>query len=217
MHKPDHLLEFEVREEFEWDPELDDSRIIVKADDGVITLSGAVESLPDLARAARDAGNITGVKAVGSRLLVGFIGAVIADHDISAGCAAVLQADRFVPPGAVMVAVTDGWVTLTGKVHNHHQRQAARHAVGRVPGVRGVDNQVTLTDEPIPADVAERIEKALARKAILADSRVKVSSAGHTVYLDGTTGSCAALAEAVDTAWSVPGVNQVVNRLVVDA
>jgi hypothetical protein len=41
MHKPDHLLEFEVREEFEWDPKLDDSRIIVKAEDGVISLSGA--------------------------------------------------------------------------------------------------------------------------------------------------------------------------------
>jgi len=216
VHKPDHLLEFEVREELGSDPKLDNSRIVVKAEDGVITLSGAVESFPDLARAARDTGNVTGVKTVDNRLLVGLIGAVIADHGISAGCAAALQADRFVPPGAVNVEVTDGWVTLTGKVHKHHERQAAHYAVGRVPGVRGVDNQVTLTDEPIAADVAERIEKALARKAILAGSQIKVSSTGHTVYLDGSTGSCGALAEAVDTAWSVPGVNEVVNRLVVD-
>ena len=81
MHKPDHLLEFEVREEFEWDPKLDDSRIIVKADDGVITFRGAVESFPDLARAAHNQGNVSGVKAVDGRAvsaLAGSIGAVIA-------------------------------------------------------------------------------------------------------------------------------------------
>lgn len=216
MHKPDHLLELEVREELGYDPELKESRITVQATDGVIKLTGAVETFPDLERAARDAGAVGGVKAVDNQLLVGLLGAAIADHQIAVGCADALGADRSVPIGTVNVAVSDGWVTLTGKVHSHHQRQAARHAVGRVPGVRGVDNQLTLTDDPIPGDVAGRIEKALERKAILAGSRIKVSSSGHTVYLDGATGSCAALAEAVDTAWSVQGVNEVVNHLVVD-
>ena len=100
------------------------------------------------------------------------------------------------------------------------QRQAARSAVGRLPGVRGVDNQVTLTDEPIATDVAERIEKALAgtqsHPQPLAGQSLQRRS--RCCYLDGTTGSCAALAEAIDTTLvSPPGVNEVVNHIVVDA
>ena len=44
MHKPNNLLEEDVKEELEWDPMVDDGRIIVKANDGQITLSGAVPS-----------------------------------------------------------------------------------------------------------------------------------------------------------------------------
>jgi hypothetical protein len=41
MQKPNHLLEFDVRDTLDWDSAIDDRRIEVKADDGLVTRSKA--------------------------------------------------------------------------------------------------------------------------------------------------------------------------------
>jgi osmotically-inducible protein OsmY len=214
MHKPNNLLERDVKEELDWDPTLNDSRIVVKADDGRITLSGAVDTFADVEQAALDARTVSGVKAIDNELLVGLAGVAITDAEIADKCSTALDHDRFVPMGAVHVGVSDGTVSLTGEVRHHFQRKAAEHAVGRVPGVLDVSDHITLTDEPIPSDVAERIDKAFERSAIIDGSRIQVSNMGHTIYLDGVAGSWTAMDAAEDCAWQAPGVNEVVNRLV---
>jgi osmotically-inducible protein OsmY len=161
MHKPDHMLEAQVRTELLWDPKVLDSRIVVKAHDGSVILSGTVDTLAEAQLASEDAACVVGVKAVDNQLLVGPTGGLATDLLITADCVAALDAERLVPHGAVNAVVKEGWVTLTGEVHRHFQRQAARHAVARVPGVVGVTNQVALTDEPIAPDVADRTEKTL--------------------------------------------------------
>jgi len=215
MHKPNNLLESDVRDELEWDPLVDNSQIIVKASDGVVTLTGAVPTYNDSLLASEDAWSVGGVSAVDNELLVGLIGEQIADADVAAACTTALSNDTRLPSGAINVQVLDGWVTLSGTVRHHHQRQAANHAVKRVTGVVGVTDKIVITGDPIPADVADRINKAFRRNAIIDDSLIRVSSAGHTIYLDGTAGSWRSMQEAVDTAWEAPGVTDVVNRLVV--
>jgi osmotically-inducible protein OsmY len=213
MHRPNNLVESDVREALDYDPQLNDSRIIVKAESGCVTLSGAVDTFPEVELAARDARYAMGVKAIDNQLVVGLAGDAIADLDVAASAREALERDRVVPHGSVQVSVADGWVTLTGEVRHHYQRQAAHHTVGRVPGVLGVTNGITLTDEPIPPDVAARIEKAFKRNAVIEDSTIQVTNRGHTIYLDGVVNSWDALDTALDTAWSAPGVNDVVNNL----
>ncbi len=215
MHKPNVLLESDVREQLDWDPMLDDSRVVVKGDDGTVTLTGVVETFPEVGLATDDAWAVGGVKSVQNELMVGLAGDAIADADIAAACATALDADRLVPHGAVTATVADGFVTLTGEVRRHFQRRVAEHIVGRVAGVRGVTDRITLSDQPIPSDVADRINKAFERNAIIDGSLIKVSNVGHTIYLDGTVGSHAAMDAALDTAWDAPGVNEVINRLVI--
>ena len=215
MHKPNNLLELDVKDEFEWDPMLDDTRIVVKADDGRVTLTGTVPTYYDETRAVDDAWTVGGVRDVDNELLVGLVGGAMADVDVSVACANALDADRFVPNGSVSASVDNGWVTLTGQVRHHYQRQAAEYAVRRVDGVLGITNDVVISSEPIPSDVADRIKKAFQRSAIIDDSLIEVSNVGHTIYLDGSAGSYAARSEAVDTAWAAPGVTDVVDRLVI--
>ena len=45
------------------------------------------------------------------------------------------------------------------------------------------------------------------------DSAIKVSNHEHTIYLDGVVNSWDAMDTALDTAWSAPGVREVVNNL----
>jgi osmotically-inducible protein OsmY len=162
-----------------------------------------------------DAWAVSGVTAVDNELLVGLAGAIFADRDVAADCAGAIENLRVVPHGAISAVVVDGWVTLSGEVRRHYQRQAAADAVGRVTGVVGVTDRVALTDEPVPSDVAIRIKRALDRKALIAGSRIQVSTVGRTVYLEGATSSRAALDAAVHTAWSAPGISNVVNHLAI--
>ena len=148
-------------------------------------------------------------------LLVGPIGEDIADADLASRCAAALDADRFVPKGAITLDVQDGQVTLRGDVGHHYERQAAELAVARVRGVLGISNKITITSQPVPTDVADRIKRAFRRNAIIDDSRVSVTTNGPTVNLDGEVGSWKAEEEAVDTAWGAPGVTNVVDRLII--
>ena len=54
MHRPNNILENDVMDELDWDVSLDDSQIIVKADNGRITLTGAVPTYLDLLDASED-------------------------------------------------------------------------------------------------------------------------------------------------------------------
>ena len=213
MHKPNEFLKLDVEDQLAWDPQVDTTRIVVSANEGKVTFTGAVPSLYQVTRAGEDAMLVGGVKVLDNQLLVGLLGGAITDVEIAAASAAALNGDSFVPKGSVTVDVRDGWVTLGGEVRHHYQRQAAEHAVRKVDGVLGIDNGIALTDAPIPSDVADRIKNAFQRAAIINDSLIEVSNVGHTVYLDGKADSWAARQAAEDTAWNAPGVNMVIDRL----
>jgi len=217
MHKPNNLLESDVAEELSWDPQLDDTRISVSANDGQVTLTGSVPSFYEVGQASDDVMVVGGVKGLDNQLLVGLVGDAVTDAEIAVAASNALDADRFVPNGAVNVDVLEGYVTLTGEVRHQFQRKAAEFAVRRVDGVLGMDDKITLTSEPIPSDVADRIQKTFKRRAIIDDSQIEVSNVTNTIYLDGTVDTWTAREAADDAAWDAPGVDNVVDRLVVMA
>lgn len=215
MHKPNHLLEFDVKDTLDWDSTIDDRRIEVKADDGHVTLTGSVSSYYERIRATEDAWTVGGVKTLDNELLVGLEGAAINDTQLEQACRNALDHDRVVPKGSVTPTVRDGHVQLRGHVRNAFQRDAAEFVVGRLDGVLAIENLIAISPEPIPSDVADRVNKAFKRSAIIDDSKIKVTNDAHTIYLTGDAGSYAAMREALDTAWQAPGVDNVVNDLVI--
>ena len=215
MHKPNNLLEFDVKDTLDWDTTIDDRRIEVEADDGRVTLKGSVPSYYEKVRATQDAWSVGGVKALDNELLIGLEGAVINDIELEQACRSALDFDRVVPKGSVTPTVHDGQVQLRGQVRNPFQRGAAEIVVSRLDGVLGIENLIAISSEPIPSDVADRVNRAFKRNAIIDESQIKVTNDGHTIYLTGVVGSYAAMREAVDTAWQAPGVDNVVNDLVI--
>ena len=215
MNKPNNLLRDDVRDQLDYDPLLDPDRIVVKADAGTVTLSGAVDTYDELTLAEQDTWDVGGVHEVKNELLVGLVGEAIEDEVVAKNCANALDAAKGVPAGSVTVTVDRGWVTLSGRVRRHFQRLAAKMAVGHVDGVVGITNNIAINPEPIPSDVAERITKALERSALVGDSHIEVTNVGTTIYLDGSTSSYAARQTAEDVAWDAPGVTDVFDRTVI--
>jgi osmotically-inducible protein OsmY/nitroimidazol reductase NimA-like FMN-containing flavoprotein (pyridoxamine 5'-phosphate oxidase superfamily) len=133
---------------------------------------------------------------------------------------ALVEAPELDPSG-VRVAAGGGRVQLTGRVSTHTQRLAVATIASGVPGVSGVDNQVTVGELDLDAAHATDEELTGAVTRAIAGSTVAVSELRfdvrqRVVALHGRVGSerdRAALRHAVE---QVPGVHFVDNRLEVD-
>ena len=82
-------------------------------------------------------------------------------------------------------------------------------------GVTDVRNEITLRPKPQTADLAQRIEDALTRQALREARQIRVAVEGETVKLTGLVNSSYERDAVERIAWQAPGVNEVVNELVV--
>jgi len=210
--KSDMQLKQEVIDELNWDPSVDAVAIGVEVNDGVVTLSGHLPSLPCKLAAERAAERIAGVKAVAVNLEVRPAGAQ-SDEAIGAAAHDALRWHVHLPDDAVRVRVEKGWVTLTGRVDWSYQRDLAERVVSHLRGVSGVTDLVLLKDRVAPPDIVQRIEAAMRRHAEREARHIDVAIEHGAVTLTGEVGSLAERKAAVGAAWSAPGVTSVVDHL----
>jgi len=211
-------LQRDVQEAIKWEPLLSAAEIGVTAKDGVITLTGTVDSYWKKTEAEVAAKNVAGVKAVVEKIEIKFAGNSFKkdDNDIAKEVLTAYQGNIEVPRDKVKIKVEKGWVTLDGELEWNFQKEAAKEAVRDLSGVTGVTNNITI--RPNTQDEIERkdIERALERNWSLSDREITVKVSGTKVTLTGTVDSWYQKSEAARIAWMVRGVWSVENDLVVD-
>lgn len=138
------------------------------------------------------------------------------DTDIAQAALHAVEWNTELHGRGIRVTVKDGWVTLEGMLDWQFQREAARRAVEYLMGVKGVSNLITLRARVVPGSVEKRVQSAFQRAASLDARRVHVSTIGGRVILRGTVRSWAEHADAERAAWSVAGVTEVENDLMID-
>ena len=214
--RTDEQIQLDVLQEMKWDARVQPNEIGVAVKDGVVTLTGWVDSYVKKWAAERAAQRVRGVKAIANDIELRLpTAAERTDTDIAAAAARALTWDAFVPEDKVSVTVSNGWVTLKGEVDWEYQRRAAERAVRNLSGVRGVTNLITLRPriKPSPDELKQRIQDALIRNAQIDAERISVDIAGDTVIV--TVRSWAEKQEAARVAWSAPGVRSVENNITV--
>jgi osmotically-inducible protein OsmY len=138
------------------------------------------------------------------------------DPDLARAALDALRWNILVPHDRIKVKVEHGHITLEGEVKYYYQKEAAERVVRHLTGVKGVTNLITVAQQPTPADVEERIKKALRRAAQLDADRVTVEVDGHKAILRGTVRSYAQKRDAERAARNAPGITEVENKLTVD-
>jgi osmotically-inducible protein OsmY len=195
------------------DPQVDATMIGVTNSDGVVTLTGYVDTYAGRLAAERSARKIYGVKAVANELMVKLAEERI-DPDIAKDALQALS-NRVDVPRGITVTVRDGYLTLGGTVEWNYQRISAERAVKYLRGVRGVFSHIAIRPAVSPKDVQDRIVDALRRHADIDARRIQVAAEAGRVVLTGFVRSWHERDEAERAAWTVPGVSAVDDRIAV--
>lgn len=212
----DSKLQQAVLAEFEWEPSVTAGHIGVTANGGVITLTGHVESYAKKLAAETAARRVKGVKAVAEEIEVQLpFDVTRGDDEIAAAAVSRLAWDVSVPRDSVKVQVEKGWVTLSGQLDWHYQKEAVEQNIRSLFGVVGVTNRMTITPKVNTSNLSDDINHALRRSWFFNPDDIKVSADGGHVLLTGTVHSPHDRQVAAATAWSAPGATQVENDIAV--
>jgi osmotically-inducible protein OsmY len=215
--KTNEELQKDVQNAIKWEPLLNAAEIGVTAKDGVVSLTGVVDSYSKKLEAENAAKSVAGVKAVVEKIEIKFSSSWNKSNaDIANEVLNALKSNWVVPKDKVKVKVEDGWITLDGELPWNYQKEAAKNAVNYLSGVKGVTNNIKVKSETHDEIEKEKVESALNRNWSLNSKDVKVKVSGTKITLTGAVGSWYQKEEAERIAWSTPGVWSVNNDLFVE-
>ncbi|MFS0774227.1 BON domain-containing protein [Sphingomonas sp. 1P08PE] len=139
---------------------------------------------------------------------------VRSDEDIAKAAAMRLDWEVSVPRDAVKIKVENGWVTLTGEVDWHYQKDAAERHIHGLYGVVGVLNETTIKPRADATNIGHNIDLALHR-SWFDPKTITVTTQGGKVKLTGSVETPGDRYVAGTTAWGAPGATEVENDLII--
>jgi osmotically-inducible protein OsmY len=215
--KTDLQIQKDVMDELKWEPFLNSSEIGVAVKDGIVTLSGIVDSYSKKLEAEKAVKRVAGVKAMAEDLQVG-ISPVFqkTDTEIAQAVLNALKWHSTIDETKLKIKVEDGCVKLEGEVDWEYQRTNAKYTIANLLGVRSVINLITVKARVTPETIEQKINAAFQRSATLDSSKITAFVNGSTVTLRGKVRSFSEVEDAEDAAWLAPGVLHVDNKLEIE-
>lgn len=215
--KTDLQLQQDVLEELKFEPSIREAEIGVATKDGVVTLTGFVDSYVERYSAERAAERVGGVRAVADDIRVKLPGThQRTDTEIAHAAVNSMRWDIQVPDDKIKTSVDDGWIVLEGEVEWQYQKWAAEGAVRNLTGVKGVSNLIAVKPKKVSTfEVSQKIKNSLRRHADRDAEKVTIEAKGGHVTLRGNVSSFTERQDAERAAWQAQGVTSVDDQIAV--
>jgi len=198
-----------VDDELLFDHAVTAHRVDVNVADGIVTLTGEVNSLLASHRAAEIATTVKGVRAVVNRLDVR-VYEDMTDKQIRQNVSNALLNDPATDSYEVAVTVNDGVVTLKGDVDSFQEKHLSEKVARGVKGVREINNKIDIDfdEDRLDTELRKEIAQLLRWNTLIDDALIDVKVDGGNVTLTGTVGSAAEKRRAQYAAY-ISGVTDV--------
>jgi osmotically-inducible protein OsmY len=215
--KNDSDLQADVLKPLKWEPILNTAEIEVTTKDGLVSLTGNVDSYAKKLEAEKVAKRVIGVKVLVENIEVDFPKSWMrTDAEITSEILIGLKSNCTIPEDKITVIVDDGWVTLEGELPWDYQRVAAKNVVNFLKSIKGVTNNIKIkSDSQIMMDHTA-IKNAIARSLSVNDNEIEVIVSGTTVTIRGTVNSWYQKEGIEHITWKTPGICNLKNELVVN-
>lgn len=166
MTVADTKLKREIEDDLRWNPQVHETRIGVRVDQGRVFLAGEVETYLEKWAAEETVRRVGGVHPAGEALMVKLAqGQPHPDRQIAEAALKALKWDVWGLEG-VTVEVQRGRVVLAGQVHWNFERESAERAIRPLAGVVGVTNSIRVPSRSPAGPRARAARRDLVRPVL---------------------------------------------------
>ena len=135
--KTNEVLQKDVQDAIKWEPLLNAAEIGVIVKDGLVTLTGTVDTYAKKSEAEEATKKVAGVKAVVEEIKVITCNCEKkSDTEIANEVMYALKWNWEIPKDKIQVKVENGWVTLNGELDWNYQKEAAKKVTSTLPDVK---------------------------------------------------------------------------------
>jgi hyperosmotically inducible protein len=220
----DRKIETAAKASYNYRTVLED-HVKVKANDGVVTLTGTVQDKDDKALAEDTVENLPGVTSVKNEITVKSTYSEHSDSWMAFKIRSRLLVKANVSAATTTVAVQDGVVTLGGTAANVAQKELTEVYAKEIDWVKSVKNNIVVKDTPATGEtIGEKIDDASittqVKYALLSHKgtsalKTKITTTDGVVRVSGEANSDAEKSLVTKLAQDVRGTRSVTNDMIV--
>ena len=145
--KTNEDLQRDVQDAIKGEPLLNAAEIGITVRDGIVSLTGIVDSYAKKTEAEEAAKKVAGVQAVVENIDVRLDTVrPKEDYEIARDVVNALNRIQQIPDDKIVVRVEKGWVTLEGELNWPSQKEAAKRIVNAIISTEGLTNNITVTN-----------------------------------------------------------------------
>jgi osmotically-inducible protein OsmY len=202
-----------------------ENHVAVKANDGVVTLTGTVGDR-DLKVLAEDTvSSLPGVARVDNQITLDPALAEHSDRWIAIRLRTQLLVRCLVSADTTMFRVENGVVTLTGKANTQSQKELTAEYAKEIEWVKSVKNDIVVNAAPVPAEsmgeenddasISSQVKYVILTNRTTSALKIKVTTIDNCVVITGEAANNAERSLAGKLAGSIRGVMAVTNNMTV--